>query len=504
MPIITLTNRPGSYALAIAHLLANKLGLPVLTMDQLFDELLSDVLSPHERHMLKESPRFFLSEKSPGLNYRDWIRQKLYAYAQKHSAICFGFSSALLLGEHPDALHIDIWAPESLAATRYAKEKHCPQKEAEEVIQQAWRQYRRYVQIVYEQDAEDLRLYHLTINTDRCSVSSACEMIQRLYRDHLAIQELKKNPGEALGETFSADTCPLLKNPSEQRFAQILDMYQIEWIYEPKTFPLEHDENKHISNAFSPDFYLPRYQRYLELTVMDQRYVGPKNKKARLVAELYPHVDVRIVYRRDFERLLSRLEAADKSAEPISKKQPGLDPSAAQVLFSASAIESYIQELAQQIDAAYPSGLTLVVLLKSATFFAVDLLKALHIPCKLLYAQVDYNYRGPGETPFLQLRFEQDFESPLLKDPSAFLQGQDVLVLEGIVRSGFESHFVLQALEKYQAKSLALQALIWSKKDCLLPLSSRFAPLEIQSEEIWGYGMGAAQAYRAFPFIAQG
>ena len=101
---------------------------------------------------------------------------------------------------------------------------------------------------------------------------------------------------------------PVFKNETEAEFAKILDMYGIEWMYEPKTFPIEWDEEGNIKMAFSPDFYLPKFDLYLELTTMEQKYVTKKNKKARMVMDLYPGTNVRIVYKKDFQELVERLK----------------------------------------------------------------------------------------------------------------------------------------------------------------------------------------------------
>ena len=87
-----------------------------------------------------------------------------------------------------------------------------------------------------------------------------------------------------------------------------MSLYNIEWLYEPKTFPVEWDAEGNVTMAISPDFYLPKFNLYLELTTMDQRYVTKKNKKMRLVKELYPGTNIRIVYKKDFNELVDRLK----------------------------------------------------------------------------------------------------------------------------------------------------------------------------------------------------
>ena len=86
-------------------------------------------------------------------------------------------------------------------------------------------------------------------------------------------------------------------------------MYHIDWIYEPHPFPIEWDAEGNVTQAFSPDFFLPRFKTYLELTTMNQKYVTEKNKKARRLKELYPDIQVRIVYKIDFESLIERFRS---------------------------------------------------------------------------------------------------------------------------------------------------------------------------------------------------
>jgi hypothetical protein len=92
-------------------------------------------------------------------------------------------------------------------------------------------------------------------------------------------------------------------HPAEEAFAKVLDFYQIEWEYEPTTFPLEWDEEGHVITAFSPDFYLVEDDQYVELTTMRQKLVTQKNRKLRLLGELYPGVKCKLIYRRDVENL---------------------------------------------------------------------------------------------------------------------------------------------------------------------------------------------------------
>ena len=44
-------------------------------------------------------------------------------------------------------------------------------------------------------------------------------------------------------------------HPSEEDFARLLDFYEIEWVYEPRSFLLEWEGR--VAEMFTPDFYLP-------------------------------------------------------------------------------------------------------------------------------------------------------------------------------------------------------------------------------------------------------
>lgn len=92
---------------------------------------------------------------------------------------------------------------------------------------------------------------------------------------------------------------------SEAEFGRLLDYYGIEWQYEPNQFPLQWRDDRPIE-MFAPDFYLTEYDLYIELTTMRQALVRRKNRKLRLLRALYPEINVKLLYRRDYQRLLER------------------------------------------------------------------------------------------------------------------------------------------------------------------------------------------------------
>ncbi len=112
---------------------------------------------------------------------------------------------------------------------------------------------------------------------------------------------------------------------SERQFAKLLDFYAIAWEYEPRTFVLETDRDGNPQQAFTPDFYLPAYDLYIEITTLNQKLVTKKNRKARRVQELYPDVHVRVLYQRDYLHLLVKygLEPPSQlAAEGLAGSEP--------------------------------------------------------------------------------------------------------------------------------------------------------------------------------------
>jgi len=95
-------------------------------------------------------------------------------------------------------------------------------------------------------------------------------------------------------------------HPSEEQCAKILDFYGIKWEYEPNTFPIEWDKDGNVTQSFSPDFYLPDLDLYIELTTMSQKLITKKNRKIRKLKELYPNIKIKVFYQKDFKNLLRK------------------------------------------------------------------------------------------------------------------------------------------------------------------------------------------------------
>ncbi len=104
------------------------------------------------------------------------------------------------------------------------------------------------------------------------------------------------SPASAPGRSFA--------HASEAEMARILDFYGVAWRYEPTTFPILWNLEGTVVESFSPDFYLPEFDLYLEMTTLKQSLVRKKNRKLRRLRELYPDIRIKLFYARDFRAMM--------------------------------------------------------------------------------------------------------------------------------------------------------------------------------------------------------
>jgi hypoxanthine phosphoribosyltransferase len=125
---------------------------------------------------------------------------------------------------------------------------------------------------------------------------------------------------------------PAFAHASEAEMARILDFYRIAWEYEPHTFPILWNLDGVVVESFSPDFWLPELDLYLEMTTLRQRLVRKKNRKLRRIQELYPDIRIKLFYARDFRALMLKFgrlalvaELSGSSGQVVPERPSGPD-----------------------------------------------------------------------------------------------------------------------------------------------------------------------------------
>jgi hypoxanthine phosphoribosyltransferase len=99
---------------------------------------------------------------------------------------------------------------------------------------------------------------------------------------------------------------PGFAHAAEAEFARLLDFYGLDWQYEPRTFVLREDKEGRPVVAFTPDFYLPDQDLYVEITTIKPRQVRRKNRKIRWLLEHYPEINIKLFKRSDFRQLMAK------------------------------------------------------------------------------------------------------------------------------------------------------------------------------------------------------
>jgi len=308
--IITVSRQTASGGDEVAELLAEKLGVELISREYVINNWLPEVTNKHQLHMLKESPKFYNKQSQTGETFAEYIENRLKEKTAEDSFIILGLGSQIIFATTPAALHVRIIASEKSRIQKLQKNYGLQKEQAERSLELSDRKHRKYVWRIYEQDWSEPHLYHLCVNMDGFAVEEAVNQIiylQEQHKNRPGSRPLKQTGAEQ--ETQDEDKNEnnrVFAHPSEKEFAQILNMHNIEWEFEPTEFPLEWDAEGNISLGFRPDFYLTQHDTYIELTTLKQEYVTEKNKKVRLLQKLYPEVNIKIVYKKDFQSIIER------------------------------------------------------------------------------------------------------------------------------------------------------------------------------------------------------
>jgi hypoxanthine phosphoribosyltransferase len=269
-------------------------------------------------------------------------------------------------------------------------------------------------------------------------------------------------------------------HPAEAELARILDFYGIRWEYEPHSFPLRWEGDR-VVEAFTPDFYLPDLDLYVEVTTLRGGLNTEKNRKVRLLRQLYPQVRVKLLKRRDVFRLLAKYGYGPLGPDDM----PELD----RVLIPPQKLQERVAELAKAIEEDYRHlEPVLVGVLRGVICFMADLMRQLTIPITVDFLAISSYGQGGAVR--------------ILKDLDEDVRGRHVLLVEDIVDTGITLRKVLDHLEAKGPASLRVCALLDKRARRLVDIPLHYVGFEIPDEFVVGYGLDFRQRYRNLPFIA--
>ena len=169
------------------------------------------------------------------------------------------------------------------------------------------------------------------------------------------------------------------------------------------------------------------------------------------------------------------------------------EPSIDRILFTEEQIEQRIREVAAEISAKYAGRqLKLVSVLKGSVFFLTALSRELTVPVTIDFLAIS-SFASQKVAPGL-VRIAKDLDDSI--------EGEDVMLVEDIVDTGFTTRYLLQNLAGRGPNSLSLCTLLdrTSRRIVQVPVDHRC--FEIPDRFVVGFGLDHKQLYRNLKYIA--
>lgn len=316
MALITISGQSGCRFEEVARISAQRLQFELLAESRLADTIRQE---------------FGLTNPIPDTAYGDVMSSIVARLATEHHLVLCAENAELLVRKFPGSLRVHIVAPEAVRTGNLMLDRRLERPAAQRLLremeaEQKIRRKRRFGKATLPAYAFDLILNSEVLSSEQMFelIAGAVRALGLMERGYLSAAaearlqfqirlRLSKHgiipPGHvSLGRKSFV-------HPSEQIFANLLDFYRIAWEYEPRSFPIQWDRDGKVSKAFTPDFYLPEFDLYVELTTMKQALVTKKNRKVKLLRELYPHTNIQVFYQKDFENLIFKYGLAERSAK---------------------------------------------------------------------------------------------------------------------------------------------------------------------------------------------
>ena len=169
------------------------------------------------------------------------------------------------------------------------------------------------------------------------------------------------------------------------------------------------------------------------------------------------------------------------------------DPVVERILFTEEQIKHRIRAVAAEISSKYAGReLKLIGVLKGSIFFLTALAAELNLKAKIDFLGISSfaNKRGaPG-----MVRIEKDLDDSI--------EGEDVLLVEDIVDTGFTARYLLQNLAGRGPNSLALCTLLDRTSRRIVQVPVEYRCFEIPDRFVVGFGLDYKQLYRGLKYIA--
>ncbi len=316
MALIAVSGHPGCRYEEVARIAAQRLGFQLVTQARL-------------RALAGEE--FGSGTPVPDKAFSSLVTSVLARLATENHIVYCAVGGELQARHFPGMLRVHIVAPESVRVGNLMLDSRLERAAARQLLLELEAAERADRRAKFGKTRATAELFDLVLNAETLTseqmvalieaAAEAAGLKERGYLSPAAEAQLQFQMRLNLSRhgIVPPDKIRLRKkmfaNQSEEIFANLLDFYRIAWEYEPRSFPIQYDREGTPSEFFTPDFYLPEFDLYLELTTMKQSLVTRKNRKVRLLKELYPQINIQVFYQKDFENLVFKYGLAELPAK---------------------------------------------------------------------------------------------------------------------------------------------------------------------------------------------
>ena len=316
MALIAVSGHPGCRYEEVARISAQRLGFELLTQSRL--RALTD-------------PEFGADAQIPDKAYPSLITSILARMATEAHVVYCAMGGELQARHFGSMLRVHVVAPENIRIGNLMLDSRMERPAARELLLQLEAQARTDRKAKFGKAKATADLFDLVFNAESLSTEQMAELIETTVattglkeRGFLSIAAEAQLQFQMRLKLARYGIVPpghvtlrqkMFAHQSEEMFANLLDFYRIAWEYEPRSFPVQYAADGTVLESFTPDFYLPEVDLYVELTTMKQSLVTRKNRKVRLLRQLYPHLNIQVYYLKDFENLIFKYGLAERPVE---------------------------------------------------------------------------------------------------------------------------------------------------------------------------------------------
>src|SRR6266849_9243837 len=172
---------------------------------------------------------------------------------------------------------------------------------------------------------------------------------------------------------------------------------------------------------------------------------------------------------------------------------PELAPGIDRVLFTEAQIEQRIGEVAAEISEHYKDkNLKLIGVLKGSVFFLAALARRIRVPVKIDFLAISSFSNKSGAPGVVRIA----------KDLDDSIEGEDVLLVEDIVDTGFTLRYLLQTLSSRGPNSLAVCTFLDRTSRRIVQVPVDYRCFEIPDRFVVGFGLDHNQLFRNLGYVA--